>query len=119
MSGYIVVASVIFGGIVLVAVAMAARWLFAPQVPTLAKARTYESGVDPVGSGWAQSNVRYFIYAYLYVIFSVDAVFLFPWATVLRDVDLGMASLAEMAIFIAIIMLGLGHAGRHGLLRWM
>lgn len=119
MSGYIVVAAVIAAGIALVAVAMAIRWLFAPQVPTPMKLRTYESGVDPIGSGWSQVNVRYFIYAYLYVIFAVDAVYLFPWATVLRDANLGVASLVEVFIFIAVIMIGLGHAARHGLLRWM
>ena len=43
---------------------------------------TYECGVDPVGEGWAQSHVRYYVFAYLYVIFAVDAIYLFPWATV-------------------------------------
>src|SRR4051794_39817261 len=41
----------------------------------------YESGVDPVGSGWSQSNVRYYIFAVLFVMFDVEAVFIFPWAT--------------------------------------
>lgn len=119
MSGYIVVASVVLAGIVLYAVAMVARWLLAPRVPSPMKARTYESGVDPVGTGWAQTNVRYFVYAYLYVIFAVDAVYLFPWATVLRDSVLGRASLVEVFIFVGVLGLGLGHAARHGLLRWM
>jgi NADH:ubiquinone oxidoreductase subunit 3 (subunit A) len=42
------------------------------------KLTTYESGVDPVGSGWAQTQVRYYLYAFLYVVFAVDAVYLFP-----------------------------------------
>ena len=96
-----------------------ARLLFAPHAPTAAKLRTYECGVDPVGEGWAQTNVRYFLYAFLYVIFAVDAVYLFPWATVIRNADLGMASLAEMGIFIGVLLVGLAHAARRGLLRWI
>ena len=53
--------------------------------------------VDPVGSGWAQSQVRYFLYAFLYVVFAVDAVYLFPWATVVRKY--GWPTLAEMGVF--------------------
>ncbi|MGZ4719803.1 NADH-quinone oxidoreductase subunit A, partial [Oryzihumus sp.] len=75
-------------------------------------------GVDPVGEGWAQTNVRYFVYAFLYVIFAVDAVYLFPWATVIRQADLGAASLVEMGIFVAVLLIGLAHAARRGLLRW-
>jgi NADH-quinone oxidoreductase subunit A len=72
-----------------------------------------------VGDGWAQTNVRYFLYAFLYVVFAVDAVYLFPWATVIRSADLGMASLAEMGIFIGVLLVGLAHAARRGLLRWV
>ena len=63
---------------------MGARALLAPKAPTRAKLTTYESGVDPVGRDWAQTQVRYFVYAFLYVIFAVDAVYLFPWALVVR-----------------------------------
>ena len=63
--------------------------------------------------------MRYFLYAFLYVIFAVDAVYLFPWATVIRSADLGMASLAEMGIFIGVLLVGLAHAARRGLLRWI
>ena len=79
---------------------------------------TYESGVDPVGTGWAQSQVRYLSFAFLYVVFAVDAVYLFPWALVLRDADLGVASLVEVLVFVGVVLLGLVHAARRGLLRW-
>jgi len=68
---------------------------------------------------WAQTNVRYFVYAFLYVIFAVDAVYLFPWATVIRQSGLGRASLAEMGIFVGVLLIGLAHAARRGLLRWV
>ena len=106
-------------GVLLFVVAMGARLILAPRAPTAMKLTTYECGVDPVGVGWAQSNVRYFLYAFLYVIFAVDAVYLFPWATVIRRPDLGAASLAEMAIFIGVLLVGLAHAARRGLLRWL
>ena len=106
-------------GVLLFVVAMGARLILAPRAPTAMKLTTYECGVDPVGEGWSQTNVRYFLYAFLYVIFAVDAVFLFPWATVIRRPDLGAASLAEMAIFIGVLLVGLAHAARRGLLRWL
>ncbi len=119
MGGYIVVGAVVLAGILLVVAAGLARRMLAPRAPTNAKLATYESGVDPVGFGWAQTTVRYFVYAYLYVIFAVDAVYLFPWATVIRDRNLGVASLVEMGIFITVLVVGLAHAARRGLLRWV
>ena len=119
MDGYVVVGAVVLAGIILVVAAAGARRLLAPLAPTRAKLTTYESGVDPVGSGWAQTRIRYFVYAYLYVIFAVDAVYLFPWATVIRDAQLGKASLVEMGLVIAVLVIGLAHAGRRGLLRWV
>lgn len=118
MTGYLAAAGVLGIGLVLVIAAMGARRLLAPTAPSTAKLTTYESGVDPVGAGWAQSQVRYLSYAFLYVVFAVDAVYLFPWAYVLRDAELGAASLVEIAIFIGIIVIGLLHAARRGLLRW-
>ena len=77
---------------------------------------TYESGVDPVGSGWTQSQVRYYIFAVLFVMFDVEAVFIFPWAI---DVDpLGWFGLIEMTVFVAILLLGLAYVWRKGLLKW-
>ena len=84
--------------------------------PTTEKLKTYESGVDPVGEGWAQVHIRYYLFAYLYVIFAVDAVYLFPWATVFAAV--GIASLIEMFIFLAFVAVGLLYAYRKGILSW-
>jgi NADH-quinone oxidoreductase subunit A len=119
MSGYVAVAAVLAAGVVLVTAALLARRLLAPSAPLPAKLTTYESGVDPVGQGWAQTKVRYFVFSFLYVVFAVDAIYLFPWALVLRDASIGRASLVEMGIFIGVIVLGLAHAARRGLLRWV
>ena len=118
MSPYVVVAAVVLVGLLLFVAAMGARALLAPRAPTRAKLKTYESGVDPVGQGWAQTQIRYFVYAFLYVIFAVDAVYLFPWALVIRSSGLGVASLVEIGVFIGVLLVGLAHAARRGLLRW-
>ena len=118
VTGYVVLLGVGVVGAVLFVAAMTTRRLLAPRAPGLAKLATYESGVDPVAGGWAQSHFRYVTYAFLYVVFAVDAVYLFPWALVLRDHRLGVASLVEMGIFIAVVLVGLLHAARRGMLTW-
>ena len=117
MDGYLVIAGALLLGVLLVVTAYTARRLLAPRAPTPTKLATYESGIDPVGQDWAQTQVRYLAYAFLYVIFAVDVVYLFPWALVLRT-DLGPASLVEVAIFVGVVLVGLVHALRRGLLRW-
>ena len=88
-----------------------------PNRPQQDKYLNYESGVDPVGSGWSQSQIRYYIFALLFVMFDVEVVFIFPWAVRLED--LGTFGLVEMAIFIVILALGLVYAWRKGVLRWV
>ncbi|MBK6888117.1 MAG: NADH-quinone oxidoreductase subunit A [Tetrasphaera sp.] len=118
MDAYVVVAAVVVTGILLVSAAGIARRLLAPRAATVAKQTTYESGVDPVGRNWAQTQIRYLTFAFLYVIFAVDAVYLFPWALVLQTA-MGPATLVEIAIFVAVVLVGLVHGARRGLLRWL
>lgn len=113
---WLVVFAVVAGGALFLTVAVAANRLLRPHVPRLEKLTTYESGVDPVGRGWAQTQVRYYLYAYLYVVFAVDAVYLFPWATVVEQ--FGWATLAEMGAFIGVLAAGLLYAWRRGALTW-
>jgi NADH-quinone oxidoreductase subunit A len=113
---WVVIGAVVAGGVLFFATAMVANRLLRPQVLRPEKATTYESGVDPVGRGWAQTQIRYYLYAYLYVVFAVDAVYLFPWATVVEE--LGWATLAEMGVFLGVLAAGLLHAWRRGALRW-
>ena len=113
---YGVLLAVLIAGIGLVAVAFGAARLIAPHRPSYAKLTTYECGIDPVGEGWSQSQVRYYIYGFLFVIFDVESVFLFPWARVF--VSLGYTAVVEMAVFIAILAVGLLYAWRKGVLEW-
>ncbi len=91
--------------------------IFRPVRPQEQKYLTYESGVDPVGTGWSQSQIRYYIYALLFVMFDVEAVFIFPWATRLEIY--GGFGLVEMLVFVAILALGLLYAWRKKVLRWV
>lgn len=113
---YGVVLAVLVAGVGLVAVAFGAARLIAPHRPLPAKLTTYECGIDPVGEGWSQSQVRYYVYGFLFVIFDVESVFLFPWAGIFED--LGYQAVVEMAIFIGVLAVGLLYAWRKGVLRW-
>jgi len=88
-----------------------------PSRPTPEKLLAYESGVNPVGDGWSQSQVRYYIFALLFVVFDVEAVFIFPWATQLERY--GTFGLIEMGVFVFVLLLGLVYAWRKGVLRWV
>jgi NADH-quinone oxidoreductase subunit A len=103
-------------GAALVLVAIGLARMVAPRRLLPEKLTTYECGIDPVGEGWSQSQIRYYIYAFLFVIFDVESVFLFPWAVVFAD--LGWFAVVEMAIFIVILGTGLLYAWRKGVLRW-
>jgi NADH-quinone oxidoreductase subunit A len=115
---YVVVAVLLAIGIAVFAGGLLANRMLRPNRPTAEKLTTYECGVDPVGEGWAQSQVRYYVYIYLYVVFAVDAVFLFPWATVFAAPGFGVTTLVEMFVFLAFIALGILYAYRKRVLTW-
>jgi NADH-quinone oxidoreductase subunit A len=105
-------------GVVVFVVAMTANRLLRTNRPSVTKSTTYECGLDPVGEGWAQAQIRYYVYAYLYLLFAVEAVFLFPWAVIFDDAGFGMVAVVEMAIFVGVLALGLLYAWRKRVLRW-
>jgi NADH-quinone oxidoreductase subunit A len=117
--GYELVALLALVGVGFVVTGLAANRLLRPDHPTLEKLITYESGVDPVGEGWAQTQVRYYVFAFLYVIFAVDAVFLFPWATIFAAPGFGATSLVEMFVFLGFLAVGLLYAAKRGVLTWV
>ena len=103
--------------VLLVSALLGVSSLLRPSKPTPQKHIVYESGVNPVGTGWSQSQIRYYIFALLFVMFDVEAVFIFPWATRLEAY--GLFGLIEMFIFIFVLFLGLVSAWRKGVLRWV
>lgn len=112
---YITVAVFIGAAFVMVGAMLGVGRLIRPTRPQPDKYVTYESGVDPVG-GWGQAHIRYYIYALLFVIFDVEAIFIFPWAVNLES--FGTFGLVEMLVFIAILAVGLLYAWRKRVLRW-
>jgi NADH-quinone oxidoreductase subunit A len=116
LSDYAVFGVLLLAGFAFVAAAMTANRLLRPSAPSKEKGLTYECGVDPVGKDWAQVQIRYYVYAFLFVLFAVEAVFLFPWAVVFRA--FGPAAAAEMGVFVGVLALGLAYAWRKGVLRW-
>jgi len=112
---YLAVAVLIGAALLMVGAMLGAGRLIRPTRPQPEKYVTYEAGSDPV-AGWGQSNVRYYVYALLFVIFDVEAVFVFPWAVRLES--LGVFGIVEMTVFIVLLALGLVYAWRKGVLRW-
>ena len=104
-------------GMALVFGTFALARLVRPNVPGTEKYTTYESGIDPIGQGWAQANVRYYVFALLFVVFDVEAVFLFPWAIVFER--LGTQAFVEMVIFIGILAIALLYAIKKKVLEWL
>ena len=105
------------GGLALAGAMLGLGALLRPHRSQPQKDISYEGGVDPVMSGWTQAHVRYSFYALLFVIFDVEAIFIFPWATRLEAY--GWFGLIEMSVFIVILALGLVYAWRKNVLRWI
>lgn len=103
-------------GVVLVAVMLGVASILSPSNPTKTKLTTYECGVDPVGSGWNQTYIRYYIFGLLFVIFDVEAVFLFPWALI--PDQLGVFGLVAILLFMLTLIEGLVYAIKKGVLVW-
>jgi len=103
--------SIAFGGGVL----LLSSWL-GPRRPTMEKELPYESGIVPVQSAHRRFSVGFYVTAMLFIIFDVESIFLFPWATVVRQ--LKVFGLVEMGVFIATLLVALLYVWRKGALRW-
>nr|YP_010933330.1 subunit 3 of NADH-plastoquinone oxidoreductase [Streptofilum capillatum]WKT08561.1 subunit 3 of NADH-plastoquinone oxidoreductase [Streptofilum capillatum]WKT08660.1 subunit 3 of NADH-plastoquinone oxidoreductase [Streptofilum sp. BC4-VF8pt]WKT08758.1 subunit 3 of NADH-plastoquinone oxidoreductase [Streptofilum sp. ZNP2-VF4pt] len=80
------------------------------------KQTSYESGIEPMGEAWIQFNIRYYMFALVFVVFDVETVFLYPWAITFHK--LGVLAFCEVLIFLFILILGLIYAWRKGALEW-
>jgi NADH-quinone oxidoreductase subunit A len=110
LSGFLLV------GVVLAVLLVSLPRVLAPRQPSAMKSSTYECGEVPIGKPWIRFRIAYYIFALVFVIFDVEAVFLFPWALIMRK--LGVFGLIEMAVFIGVLALGLAYAWRKGVLEW-
>ena len=113
---YLTVGAFAVLGVVLVLVMLGVASVLRPTNPTKEKLTTYECGVDPVGAGWSQTYIRYYIFGLLFVIFDVEAAFVFPWALVAEEA--GMFGLVAVLLFLLTVIEGLFYAIKKGVLRW-
>lgn len=115
------------GGLLFLSMSFLVARLVRPNRPSEQKLETYESGEQALGTAWPQFNMRFYIVALMFILFEVEIVFLFPWATVFANKEMvretngswGWFSLIEMILFILILALGLAYAWVNGLLDWV
>lgn len=96
--------------------ALGTSFLVRPKRQGIERRTTYESGMEPIGGAWIQFNIRYYMFALVFVIFDVEVVFLYPWAVAFNQ--LGLLAFIEVLIFVAILVVGLVYAWRKGALEW-
>jgi len=97
-------------------IALGIAWVLRPKKPNPIKSQTYECGLETYGDAWVQFRAQYYLFALIFVVFDIEAVFLYPWAVAYGK--LGLFALVEMFIFLAILVVGLAYAWRKGALEW-
>ncbi|MBI5092839.1 MAG: NADH-quinone oxidoreductase subunit A [Candidatus Hydrogenedentes bacterium] len=101
----------------MVAGGLAFSFLIAPHRPGAIKNSPYECGEPPIGQAWVQFNVGYYLFGLLFLVFDVEAAFLYPWAVAFHG--LGFMAFLEMGIFLLVLILGLAYAWKKGALEWV
>ena len=114
---YLGVLMFLIAGAAFVGVSLTVSSLVRPSKYSKEKYIPYECGEDPVGSSWVQFNIRFYVFALVFIIFDVEAVFLFPWAVVYQN--LGFFAFLEGLIFVGILVLGLAYLWAKGDLEWV
>jgi NADH-quinone oxidoreductase subunit A len=115
----------LIGGIVFVIAGMLVAYFIAPNRPNAEKLSSYECGEEPVGTAWGQFNFRFYVMGLIFLIFDVEILLLFPWATVFADPKLialapawGIVNLVEVGIFAGILLLGLAYIWNRKAIDW-
>jgi NADH-quinone oxidoreductase subunit A len=116
LAGYVAFPVYVLLVLGMITVLMLVPRLLARYTSSRTKELPYECGVDPIGTAKQRFSVHFYLVAVLFILFDIEAVFLFPWAVALQD--LGMVGFVEAVIFVAILALGLGYAWRKGVLDW-
>ena len=92
-------------------------WLLGPKRPSEVKLQIFETGNPPIGSLRGQRfPVKFYLVAILFIVFDIEVVFMYPWAVAYRE--LGWFGLAEMAVFMGVLAVGLAYIWRVGALQW-
>src|SRR6185503_2928148 len=96
-------------------------WIIGYRLPTRAKLSPYECGMTPVGDARERFSVEFYLVAMLFILFDVEAVFLYPWAVILKDLKAmgqGIFAISEMFVYIAIVLVGFFYIWKKGVLDW-
>ena len=112
--GFLGVLAVISVGFAIAGLLVA--WLLSPKKPNPIKNSSYECGIETFGDTWVQFKAQYYLFALIFVVFDVEAIFLYPWAVAYGK--LGLFALVEATIFVLILFAGLLYAWRKGALEW-
>ncbi len=116
MSAYATVYAIVLLAVAFAAVTLVAAKLLRPKVEYARKLSTYECGIPAVGSTEVKLNIRFYVFALLFVLFDVETLYIYPWAVTAKEG--GRFPLAEMAAFLAILFVGLAYAWSKGALQW-
>jgi NADH-quinone oxidoreductase subunit A len=118
---YLAIAVLIALAIMVALIAIGLGELFGPKKKSTQKAMPYESGMTPIGPGTRRMPVRFYLIAVLFILFDIEVVFFLPWAVVFRkyiEIGLGSFILAEMIVFIVVLLVGFVYAWKKGALEW-
>lgn len=107
---------VILTAIIIVVAALGIAKAISPRSYNKQKGESYECGIPTQGTSWMQFKVGYYLFAILFLMFDVETVFLFPWASVVQN--LGISGLISVLFFLIILVLGLAYAWKKGALEW-
>ena len=107
---------VLVTAIIMVVAALIIGKLLAPKSTTAQKGEPYDCGIPTRGTSWRQFKVGYYLFAILFLMFDVETVLLFPWATIMKS--LGTMGLVSVAFFLLVLVLGLAYAWKKGALEW-
>lgn len=108
----------------LAALLVGAAALLGPRRPSKVKASPFECGSEPIGTARERFGVKFYLIALLFIVFDIEAVFIYPWAVLFSDAARGHGTLSpvvlgvDMLIFVGIIVVGLAYAWRKGALEW-
>lgn len=116
MNNYVLLFTMIVASFLFVGVAMILTRLISPRSFNEQKGEAYECGIPTQGKTWMQFKVGYYLFAILFLMFDIETVFLFPWATIVHD--LGTDALLGISFFLFILILGLAYAWRKKALEW-
>ena len=112
----------LIGGVLFCLMNFTLAYILAPRRHSPEKLVPYECGEMPVGNAWVQYNVRYYLYAMMFVLFDVEIIYLFPWATSFRELlatpGYGLLAFGEMLVFMGLLIVAIAYAWRKGLMEW-